>query len=398
MHKTSNLLVFFIVLFTGCLTQFASDIYAPSLPAIADDFQTNVDLTQWSMAIYLLGVATTQLIYGPLSEGIGRKGPLIAGLSIMLLGSLICFLATDIHMLIWGRFIQGCGAGAAATLWRSIFRDVFSGEELSKFGSYMVILFTFIVPAAPALGGILQESFGWRSIFTFMLIYTAGALLFVVFKYKETNLHRHTERLKLAYITKTYSQMLTNPIFMGTTICTFLTYGAFFSWFVVGPVLLIKHLGVDPMTFGLFSLFVGVPTYSLAGWINAKFVKKAGIPFMLRLGWGISIFAALLMLVGSFIFGLNIWVIFIPILLFYFGTTFIWPNVFATAFTPFGKIAGYAGALYGFMQISGGSVLGGIMSFLPNDNQFHLGLTMLLAPLISLLIYECVVLKHEKKR
>ena len=85
------------------------------------------------MAIYLLGVAGSQLIYGPLSEGIGRKKPLIIGLTIMLIGSALCFLTPNITFLIIGRFIQGLGAGACACLWRSTFRDLFKGASITLF-------------------------------------------------------------------------------------------------------------------------------------------------------------------------------------------------------------------------------------------------------------------------
>src|SRR5579885_2667431 len=188
-------LLFFVIILAVCLTQFASDIYAPSLPNIAESLNTDVDYAQWSMAIYMLGVALSILVYGPVSEGIGRKWPLVTGLWIMLAGTLVCWLAPNIDVLIWGRFVQGCGAGACAGLWRSIFRDVFTGEELAKVGSYFVIFITFIVPAAPAVGGALQQHFGWRSTFTFMLVYTAIALIAVIFGYKETNQHISRDRL-----------------------------------------------------------------------------------------------------------------------------------------------------------------------------------------------------------
>src|SRR6185312_12823563 len=110
----SNNLLFFVLILAVCLTQFAADIYAPSLPAIAVSLHTPIHLAQWSMAIYMLGVALSQIIYGPLSDGIGRKKPMVIGLGIMLIGSFICLFAPTIELLITGRFIQGCGAGACA--------------------------------------------------------------------------------------------------------------------------------------------------------------------------------------------------------------------------------------------------------------------------------------------
>lgn len=386
-------LLFFVIILAVCLTQVASDIYAPSLPSIAEGLNTSVDKAQWSMAIYMLGVALSMVVYGPLSDGIGRKIPIVAGLCIMLAGSLICFVAQDIDTLTWGRFVQGCGAGACAALWRSIFRDVFTGEELAKVGSYLVIFIMFIVPAAPALGGYLQSFFGWRANFAFMLIYTGVALLAILLGFKETSQHHRLERLKFPFIGKTYLELLTSRLFMGITVCTFLSYGGFFAWFVAGPVLLIKGVGLTPVDFGLITFFGGGIAYALAGLINGKVVKKFGMPAMLRFGWSVMIAAGFLMLVGKWIWGMTAAAIAGPAILFYFGSSFIWPNAFATAFTPFGKIAGYAGALYGFMQLGGGAVLGGLVSYLPESSQIPLACVMLFASIFAWVFYEKLVPK-----
>ncbi|HSW72997.1 MAG TPA: multidrug effflux MFS transporter [Chlamydiales bacterium] len=388
--KQSKFLLFFLVVLAACLTHFASDIYAPAIPAISIALQTPIDMVQWSMAIYLFGVTPSLLIYGPLSEGYGRKLPLMIGLGIMLIGSVLCSFATSIDMLLWGRLIQGLGAGAAAGLWRSIFRDVFSGEELAQYVSYLVIFITFIVPAAPALGGLLQTYIGWRSNFLFMCFYTLITFFLIAAGLKETNVHRHKERMRFSFIKATYLTLFKSPIFMGITVCTFLSYGAFFSWFVTGPVLLIEKAGISSIDFGLITFLGGGFAYALSGWLNGKYVKKFGIPNMLRFGWAWMTFAGLLMLLGYFFFGINVWAIAVPVIIFYFGSTFIWPNAFAAAFTPFGKIAGYAGGLYSFMQLGGGAVLGSLMSYLPSKNQVPLALVKIICSALSWIIYERV--------
>lgn len=387
----SKKIVFCIIIFCCCLTQFASDIYAPCLPAIATDFKVSINLVQWSMAIFLFGVAFTQLIYGPISEGIGRKKPMIFGLAVMLVGSAICVFTSNIDMLIMGRFIQGCGAGACAALWRPVFRDIYKGEELAQYGSYATIFVMFIIPAAPAVGGFLEQYINWQATFVFMLVYALLAVISMIFWFKETNPHHHLDKIKLPYIFKTYASLIKHPTFIGTAICTFLSYGAFFGWFIVGPVLLIDRIGIEPATFGLITFFGGGAAYASSGWINGKLVVKYGMYNMLRFGFYMMITAGLCMLIAYLLWGMNVYAVTIPALLFYFGSTFIWPNAFAVAFSPFGKIAGFAGALYGFMQICGGAAIGSLLSFLPDDNQLPLGLVMIGASFLALLNYEMVV-------
>lgn len=182
---------------------------------------------------------------------------------------------------------------------------------------------------------------------------------------------------------------------MGVTLSTFLSYGAFFSWFVTGSVVLIKGVGITPVAFGWINFLGGGVTYALAALLNGKLVKKYGMPMMMRSGWIIMALAGLIMLICYFLIGLNCWAIAAPAILFYFGTAFIWPNAFATAFTPFGHIAGYAGALYGSMQISGAATLGGLMSWLPDTNQIGLALVTMVAPISALIIYESLVTKNS---
>ena len=392
----NRMILCLIIIMVACLSQFASDIYAPALTVIASSLDTSLKLAQLSMSVYMLGVALSLLIYGPISDGVGRKMPLLIGLSIMFVGSLVCLSAGSIKILILGRLLQGAGAGACAGLWRSIFRDIFSGDDLAKYGSYFATIIVFVVPAAPFIGAYLEHFFSWRTIFIFMAGYALLALTAVMILYQETSIHHHRDHLKWSYLIKTFGEILSHRLFMGMTICCFLCYGAFFSWFTIGPILLIKNLGMTTVEFGWLSFVGGGIAYALAGWLNGRFVKRFGMSNMMRFGWAMMIFSGLLLLLGYFIFGQTILAIAIPGILFYFGSTFIWPNAFAIAFTPLGHIAGYAGAAYSFMQLGGGAVISGIAAHLPHTNPLALGSIFILAPLASWVFYECCV-KHLQK-
>ena len=388
--KRRNLL-FIVVLLAACLSQFASDIYAPSLSAISRQLHSPINQAQWSMAIYMLGVALSLLFYGPLSEGLGRKWTLVTGLCIMLVGSIMAFFAPSIEALILSRLVQGLGAGACQGLVRAIFRDVFSGDELAKYGSYLMISIVFVVPAAPIIGAYLQHFFGWRSIFIFISLYALITIAVVIGFFKETSQHHHLDRLKPGFIIKSYGQILKSRVFVGMSACSFLTYGAFFAWFTASPVLLIHNLKMTPVTYGWINFIAGGLAYGLSGLLNGRFVTKVGAANMMRFGWTIMLIAGLLMLLGQLFIGVNTWAIFVPAILFFIGSTFIYPNASAVAMTPFGKLAGYAGALYSFMQIAGAAFIGGIISHLPDTNQLPLAVTFIVAAILCWLIYEGVV-------
>ncbi|MBA3535593.1 MAG: MFS transporter, partial [Tatlockia sp.] len=268
--------LFFNILVIACLAAIATDIYAPSLSAISDVMHAPIEKAQLSLTIFMVGLAFSQLIYGPISEGTGRRGPLIAGILIFISGSLICFLSTGIEFLIAGRLIQGLGAGACSSLWRTIFRDVYQGDDLAKYGAWLSVIITFFIPAVPVLGGYFQHYIGWQASFFFLILYSLLALFLIMFVFKETSVHHHPERLKGTFILQAFKQLLTSRIFMGYTLSVFFCYGAFFSWYAVGPVLLIKHLGISPVVFGWISFLIGAGAMGSAGAINGKYVKRFG--------------------------------------------------------------------------------------------------------------------------
>lgn len=383
--------LFVNVLLVACLTSVATDIYAPSLPIIASLLKAPIEQVQFSLTIFMASLAFSQLFYGPISEGIGRRIPLITGLFIFICGSIMCMLATRVEMLIIGRIIQGLGAGACSALWRSVFRDVYQGDELAKYGSWLSIAITFFIPAIPILGGYLQKYIGWQASFAFLILYCIVALLLIIYVFKETSLHHHKDRLNASFIIKAFKQLLTSRIFMGYTLTVFFCYGAFFSWFAVGPVLLIKHLGLSSVQFGWVSFIIGAGAMALAGTLNGRLVTRFGGRFMMRFGFATMFLAGLLLIAGLNLFGVNLIAILLPVFLFYFGVTFIWPNAFAGAFTPFGTIAGYAGALYSFMQLGGGALIGSLTSFLPASSPLPLAILFLLSPICAWLTYEILV-------
>ncbi|MDF1654564.1 MAG: multidrug effflux MFS transporter [Coxiellaceae bacterium] len=399
MNRTekSNILILILILLIGIIGQLASDIYAPALSIISKDLHSSISLAQTSMAVYMLGMAATMIIYGIFSEAFGRRGPLMVGMALAIIGSLVCIFSTNMDMLILGRFITGCGTGAGTSLWRGIFRDRFSGDEMAKYGSYLTVVISFIIPAAPAVGGFFAEYLGWRSIFILLLAYAMLVAWIVWTKIDDVNQHVNRDRLSLAFIKQSTKELLGHRQFSGIIVCQFLTYGAFFSWFSIGSALLVHHLGMTPATFGLINLIGGLIVTFSAGTLNGRLVERFGSNNMLRFGWSIATFAGALMLVLSFTTSMTMYSVLLPTMLFYFGCFFIWPNAFAIATKPFGHIAGFAGSVYGFMQIAGGGALGLLVAHLPSTSQTPLALIFIGCAAAAWLTFETVVARKSSR-
>jgi len=382
-----------LLAFVACLSQFGSDIYTPSIPSIAHSLKTSISLVQFSLAIYMIGVSIGQLVTGPISEGFGRRRPLIIGLLLMFIGGVVCVCTYSVNVLLLGRAIQGLGGGIISALWRSIFRDQFQGEEMAKYVSYLTIIVVFIIPSAPLIGGYLEYHLSWRANFTFLIIYAFIALFLVYVKFIETSKHHKKHRLRKRFIIHAFKYILSKREFMGYSICTFLSYGGFFSWFTIGPVLVIDTLKYSAVAFGWITFVTGAVAIGAAGFLNAKLVSRFGIPTLLMFGWWSMLAAGISMFILKWLMPINLWIIIIPAFVFYFGSAFIWPNVFVAAFNEVGKIAGYASSLYGLMQIGGGAAFSTLASFLPTNTQLPLSLLFIVSPLSAYLVFKSMKLK-----
>ncbi len=391
----SNILILIAILLIGSIGQLASDMYAPALSLIANDLHSTITHAQTSMAVYMFGMAATMVFYGIVSESFGRRGPLMFGMGLTLIGTLISFFSTNMDMLLIGRFITGAGTGAGASLWRGLFRDRFSGDQMAKYGSYLTVAISFIIPAAPAVGGLITQHMGWRMIFILLAAYTIIIALIIWNKIDEVNQHVHRDRFSFAFVKNASKELFSHRQFSGIILCQFLTYGAFFSWFSIGSAIMVHHLGVSPAQFGLINLVGSLVVTFAAGIINGRVVERFGSKNMLRFGWGICIAAGLIMLALSLSMPMNIYTVYLPTMLFMFGCFFIWPNAFATATKPFGHIAGYAGSIYGFMQIAGGAAIGLVVAYLPSNSQTPLAWVFTGCAAASLALHELIV-NHKK--
>ena len=376
-----------IILLFACFSQFCVDIYLPSVPAIASGFNVSFGIVQWTISIYLLGMTISLLFYGPVSDAIGRKKPLLFGLFVAFIGTIICLFSVDIEMLLFGRLLQGIGTGACSSLWRSVFRDTFSANEMSKYGSYLALVFTFVVPAVPALGGLLQHLFSWRANFIALLIYSIIALITVGFVLPETNKNIDRSKLSPKIIKSSFSELLTSKVFIGNSLCAFLAYGGVFAWVTSAPVLLMKHAHLTPMIFGIIFLITSIFPFAIAGYSNARLVSKFGINKMLCVGYLCILISGVFLLFLYLLLGVSPWSIVPPVMLFYLGVTFIFPNTVAGAFKLFAHIAGVAGSLYAFLQQLGGTLFSGAIANLPSNTPIPLALFFIGSAIFSYLLY-----------
>src|SRR5688572_26347171 len=161
------------------LGPLAVDMYLPSFPDIGRLLNASPAMVQLTLSLYMVSYAAGQVVYGPLSDRLGRIPVMRAALAIYCVASLACALAPSIEMLLAARALQALGASGAIVLARAIVRDLYSGARAGRELSLMGAIMALAPVGAPMIGGVLQSAFGWRSHFVLQIAFGLVAAFFV---------------------------------------------------------------------------------------------------------------------------------------------------------------------------------------------------------------------------
>lgn len=385
---------FIAVLMLSSIGLVATDSYIPSLPFIQSELSTTKGLAKLTLSMYLLSFSTSQLYYGQLSDKIGRRKTALLGLTLSLFGSLVCVFSLNIYSLITGRFLQGLGLGAGATLARTIRRDVHSGNDLARFGSYIIIGTSILFAAAPAIGGYIQHYLGWRMNFLFILLYTLFGIYCVWAWLPETNKSLNPLATKLRVIIHNYLVLVKSPIYFGYCLCSSLAFAGLTAYFTSSPFLFETQLGLTPIEYGRLGLFIA-GGLGAGGFFNKFNVKAHGRHTMLATGISVIFLSGILMYVLAYLNLIKVISIMIPMFFYSFGAALTFTNSVAGAFQRFPHIAGFAGAMFGSMQIFGGAFASGLMILIDEKNQIPLSLILIAIGIIAY-IFQRRAIRFEK--
>lgn len=388
-------LFFSIIIGLGILGQISSDLYLPSLPFLIKAFDTTNSLGQLSIALYMGGFTGAQLIYGPLSDGVGRRYPLLVGLLLYVIATMGCATATTIDGFLIARLVQGLGAGAAVTLSRAILRDVLSREQLARYLSFASIIAVALMASAPMIGGYFEYYFGWRFSFYFLLCYGIMMLLCAYFLMEESNSYKHLHHLKIFVLGGNVKTLLTHKPFLAAALIASFAYSGMLAWLTAGPIIIQKVLHYTPTAFGWMAFGVAV-VYCGASYINSRLVRQYSFDVLIEWGIRLMLLSAVLMLIFYGLGFMNVYVIVFPMVIFSISNAFVWVNCFTHAFEPFAEIAGIATSVYSFLQIGGGFLSSTVMSYSHDVDQLPLACWLLLSGVLCLWIKRAWLLQQPR--
>lgn len=347
----------FLLSFLAMLGPFNIDMYLPSFPEIANDLDARASLVQLSLTACLIGLASGQMVIGPISDAKGRKKPLLFFISLFALASLMCALAPNIAVLVIGRFLQGFTASAGVVLSRAVVRDVFSGKELTKFFSLLMVINATAPLIAPIMGGaILMLPFAsWNTVFLFLCGMGIFLVGMVAFKLKESLPEEKRQPSSLGNSIRTMGSLLNDRSFIGYAIVVGFVQGGTFAYVAGTPFVYQEIYNVSPQVFsflfGINGLAIILGSF-LVGQLSGKVHEKK----ILRAGVIISLIANTVLLVMTIIQGPLIMLV-IPIFIHMTTIGLILTSTFSLAMEQQGHRAGSASALLGMLPLVMGSII-----------------------------------------
>jgi len=343
------------------LGPISTDMYLPSLPAIARLFAADTATTQLTLSAYLFSFAFGQLIYGPLSDAFGRKPVLIGGLGIYMIATALCAAAVSMDMLIATRMIQAIGIAAVSVTARAIIRDVFSGRKAAQTLSYMGSIMGLAPMVAPLFGSVLHEYFGWRANFIALLGFAVVALCLVHFGLPETAARRDGRLPSMSVITAKYRRVLSNTTFRIYAGIAGLSFAGLFAFISVSSFILQNQYGQTPTQFA-YSFGISVIGYIIGTLIGARLAGRLGIDKTIIAGACLLCLGGLAMLLFTNMATAQGWQIVIPFFIYLIGVGLTMPQCMAGALEPFAEMAGTASSAHGCIQMTSGAAAGIIVA------------------------------------
>jgi MFS transporter, DHA1 family, multidrug resistance protein len=380
----------FVLAALSWLGPFSIDTYLPSLPAISKSLNAPAAQVQQTMTAFLLFFSIMSLWHGAISDAFGRRRLTLIALGIFSAASAGCALATNVHVLMFFRGLQGATAGAGMVVGRAVVRDVFEGASAQKLMSNVATIFTIAPVLAPVLGGWFEVWFGWRSIFVF-LVFLSAFLLVSSYRYlPETLAREDRQRLELVFLARSYWKVLTQPAFLTACASMAFTSVGFFIYILSAPVFLMKHLHLRETEF-LWLFGPMAAAMMLGAWISGHFAGKISGRQTIFLGYAIMSVAAVCNVALNMLFPPSLPWCMVPIFVYVVGMCTAMPSLTLMTLDLFPAQRGLAASCQSFFSLAINTAVSGFIAFF-----WGTPLTLAMTELIMLAAGVATILVYAK--
>ncbi|MEQ9693827.1 multidrug effflux MFS transporter [Shimia sp. SDUM112013] len=370
------------------LSALSMNIFLPSLPRMTEYFQTDYQIMQLSVAVYLGVNAVMQILVGPISDKIGRRPVILWGVALFLLATLGCIYAPNAALFLMFRMMQAVVV-VAMVLSRAVIRDMVPQDQAASMIGYVTMGMTVVPMIGPAIGGFLDESFGWQA--NFWMLFGAGTLILAL-TYADLGETGSQSGLSLGRQFREYPELLTSPRFWGYSLASGLSSGAFFAYLGGAPFVATELFGMPPSQMGLY---FGAPAlgYFFGNFLSGRYSSRFGVNRMVNWGCWVNAFGVSLSML-LFLMGQGSAEVFFGLMTFVgIGNGMSIPNATAGALSVRPHLAGTASGLSGAIMIGGGAGLSALAGALltPEGGAYPLLWIMLLTSIGGVVAIQLVI-------
>lgn len=349
----------FVALIAGliAINAFAIDIMLPGLQRIGTSLgEADANRRQLVIPAYMLGFGAFQLLFGPLADRFGRRGPLLCGLLVYCLAALSAFFVTSFDTLVVLRILQGAGASASAVIGVALVRDTFVGDQMAKTLSlvFMVMMVSPIV--APALGQFLMNLMDWRGLFGFMAGLCGLVAIWVWFRLPETLTPENRRAFTWKSIVEGFGIVFANRESLSYIMATAMLFDALMGFLTSSQQIYVEHYGMG-VWFPAFFAGGGIVA-AFGGFLNSQLGTRFGMRRLSHTALVLFTAISILLLILGLLQALPVFVFFVLMCLFFLVFNFIMSNFGALAMMPLGQVAGTAASTQGFLQMIIGASIG----------------------------------------
>jgi len=355
-----------IVILLGALTAIGPltiDTYLPAFSAIAADLNTDVATVGLSMSSYFIGIAAGQLVYGPLLDVLGRKGPLIFGLVLYGVAALGCALSANVQWLIGLRLVLALGACVGMVAARAVVRDLFPLNETARVFSTLMLIMGLAPIVAPTLGGIIVATLGWRYIFILLGVVAVLMLAGVWWILPAIAGHGRREALHPRRALTDYLAVLAVPGVTPRMLTGCFHIAGLFAYLTASPLVFMELFGMSGPRYG-WTMGANALALIVGSQVNARFLKHFSLRKVL---WGanlLQVAVSILFVLTAALAPVSLWMVLAFAASYMFCLGFLLPDITALIMEPFAREqAGSASALLGSLQMAASAVAAGLVSW-----------------------------------
>ncbi|MEY3782565.1 MAG: hypothetical protein RIS97_743 [Pseudomonadota bacterium] len=341
--------VFILALLMG-IQPVTTDLYLPALPALAEGFGASMAQAQYTLSALLLAFGVSQLIWGPLSDRFGRKPILLAGLSMYTLAAVGAAWADSIQLLITWRILQGLSMGAVVMCGRALVRDLYSPLDGARVMSKGLTGLGVLACLSAPLGGFLSGHFSVRATLLSLAVFGALSLLVVTLRFEESLPQKNLSALEPTSLVRNWWMILKNPVFLTYSALSSFSYCVLFVFLASSSFVFIKIFGFSSAMYGL--VMFGMSANYILGTVLCRWLlTRIGITRTVALAGGFSLLGGTLLGVLALAGVHSFWAVMLPFYVVAIGHGIHQPCGQTGAIVPFGKAAGTASAVNGFLMM-----------------------------------------------